>query len=191
MSTDFLAPTNAAIINASIQLIRNLSVTLGNGAGDRAWTKALHEEFRLKGKAFGYEVCPDVEECNAGWLYNLVWFRNDNDRMVEVPLILESEWSRDWRQVRHDFEKLLQAKAVIKVMVFEEDEKTLNINDLWRKFCDSIRAFGQKSPDEIYLLAGFCHAAQGFLFRIIRDASNPQPEEIDGLLDISPASVLP
>ncbi len=91
-------------------------------------------------------------------------------------MVLESEWSRHWKDIRFDFEKLLQAKAGIKVMIFEEG--VTDLEGIWQNLLSSIRAFGKPEECECYLLAGFCGEPRGFQVRIILDARNPSLEPI-------------
>src|SRR2546430_2239391 len=72
--------------------------SLGRGRGDGEWTTEIKRGIGTIGQQNGYLVCatgfPDPK--NKEWLYDLVWFRNNSDHhLLEVALVLESEWHRD------------------------------------------------------------------------------------------------
>jgi len=102
----------------------------------------------------------------AGWLYDLVWYRNDDGHLAEVYLVLESEWSYDAYDIRYDFEKLLLAKATLKVMVFQAAESQLA--DRFALLERGIDAFRKRSADETYILAGLKMPITEFVFKQIQ-----------------------
>ena len=61
-----------------------------------------------------------VENIDDGeWLYDVTCLRNDGDGYVKrIPLVAESEWKGP-RGIYHDFQKLLLARADLRVMVFD------------------------------------------------------------------------
>ena len=145
------------------------------GNSNTLWTRQVVRDFKQLGYKWGYWVCPDPNQMTGGWLYDLSWYRTDiNGLLAEVPLVLESEWSQHWTHIRYDFEKLLQAHAQIKVMIFEEGYET--VEDISNKLVASITAFGKREPDECYVLAGFRHSPRGFEVRIVRHTTNPSAE---------------
>jgi len=153
----------------------------GLGNSNTVWTRQVVRDFKQLGYKWGYWVCPDPNQMTGAWLYDVSWYRTNGyghaegyQVLVEVSLVLESEWSRHWADIRYDFEKLLQAKAGIKVMVFEQCDETVEV--ISEKLVASIRAFGRHDPDECYVLAGFNHDPRGFEVRIIRDPTNPSSE---------------
>lgn len=169
-------PTADDMLDAIIKLLAPLPAQL-RGQGDGRWTAAILETVRQLGKSFRYEVCPDNEDLSGEWLYDLVWYRNNEaDQIVDIPLVLESEWSRHWGRIRYDFEKLVQAKAGLKVMVFQADGDELN--ELYGKLLASIQAFGRGASAERYLFAAFQESEYAFAFRVIHDASIPKLEHL-------------
>ena len=143
-------------------------------AGDTKWTSFLKSELRKVGKKHGYLVSPCPDDDNKEWLYDLIWFRNDpiNHQLCEVALVLESEWSRDAWHIQEDFEKLLVAKAPIKVMVFQNYGNNLPV--LWRLLEDGIRIFEQHTSEETYILAAFKEEEHEFEIRIVQGV-NQEP----------------
>ena len=164
------------LLHEIVAVIQQIPAKMLPGSSEGEWTREIIKDFKQLGYQSGYWVCPDANQSTGAWLYDLCWYRNKNDELVEVPMVLESEWSRHWKDIRFDFEKLLQAKASIKVMIFEEGETSLE--KIWEHLLSSIRAFGNPEEGECYLLAGFCGKPRGFQVRIIRDARNPSLEPI-------------
>ena len=92
---------------------------------DEQWTRLIKKHLGKLGIAKGYGVCtagrrskgrvkfPDGFE--SEWLYDMVWYRSNDDGLIDVPLVLESEWRGD---IRYDFEKLLLARSRYRVMLF-------------------------------------------------------------------------
>src|SRR5690606_23789575 len=110
---------------------------------------------------FGAAGCPG--RCNSEWLYDLVWYRNNEAGLLhQIGLIMESEWSRAMEEIRYDFEKLLVAKAPIKVMVFQCGGPDFEAK--CEALEESMRAFPAAPSEEVYILAGFCHA--GYQVRV-------------------------
>jgi hypothetical protein len=66
---------------------------------------------------------------------------------------MESEWKVAPYEIKHDFEKLLLAKASLKIMVFRANEH--KIKEIFNLLESGIRAFQTKTPGEIYILAGY------------------------------------
>ena len=83
------------------------------------WTKRIKDALAAIGTRSRLHVCPgNAPGDEHEWLYDLVWYRNnENSRLEQVPLVLESEWNMDPYDIRVDFEKLLVATSPLKVMV--------------------------------------------------------------------------
>ena len=85
--------------------------------GNRKWTSYILKELRLLGYEYGFEVCPDNDNQNSEWLYDLIWYKNQDGFLSEIPFIMESEWSYGYDCIKYDFEKLLQSDAELKLMI--------------------------------------------------------------------------
>jgi len=92
------------------------------------------------------------------WLYDMIWYKEIKDetddkdiwpnRMSDVVLVAESEWSSSISEIRYDFQKLIQANARIKLLVCDgvnEDEYASLVKD--------IELFEHRDPQERYLFA--------------------------------------
>jgi hypothetical protein len=92
------------------------------------WTSTLKRQVGDLGKSLKWLVCASgfEDDFDKEWLYDLVWYENnDNSELLDVPLVLETEWDQDFAGIKYDFEKLLLSKARYKVMVFEGDSTTI------------------------------------------------------------------
>ena len=77
------------------------------------------------GEDFGYKVCTSTKDkiFNGEWLYDLVWYKeNEEGFLLEVPLVVESEWDKNLKALKFDFEKLLLAKSPLKLMICQANE---------------------------------------------------------------------
>lgn len=164
------------LLHEIVAVIQRIPGKMPDRSSDGDWTREILKDLKQLGYQWGYWVCPDANQMTGAWLYDLSWYRDKNEELVEVPMVLESEWSRHWKSIRFDFEKLLQAKAGIKVMIFEE--RDISLEKIWGNLLSSIRAFGKHDGDECYLLAGLVGVQPGFQVRIVRDARNPSLEPI-------------
>jgi hypothetical protein len=104
------------------------------------------------GKKLGYEVHGLRDHFQPEWLYDLCWYSNSPDgKLLNVTLVLESEWDIKRADIKYDFEKLLIAKANIKVFVFQA--KSQNVANYLKELEQGIHAYKGGCSGEIYLLA--------------------------------------
>lgn len=104
-----------AVVKA-LKLLEGRAESLGDGSS--VWTRAIKDAVGDVGVSLGFQVY--AAECkfeeNGEWLYDLSWFQEDNDSVIDMPLALESEWAP--RDIMEDFQKLLVSRAGYRVMVF-------------------------------------------------------------------------
>jgi hypothetical protein len=138
-------------------------------SGDRKWAKAIFKALADLGTSLNYEICSSSNdgEYDAGWLFDLVWYQNDeNGRLFSVPLVLESEWHRNYERIKYDFEKLLIAKAQYKVMIFQaKGEKKA---EYFNRLEAGIGAFHIACKSESYLLVCFDEDLWVFEIRTVK-----------------------
>jgi hypothetical protein len=154
--------TIAAEITA---IISDLPKQLGRHRPNSEWTHLLKSGVGGLGKKNGWTVrsAHRTGEFRQEWLYDLSWTRNnDGGQLIEVGLVLESEWGHGLEEIRPDFEKLLLAKSPLKVMVFEgrTAEVTVHIDALR----SGIRAFHTEIKPELYILAALNYDTYEFVF---------------------------
>lgn len=122
---------------------------------------ALAEE----GQRLGFQVLPNLAIKRGEWLYDAVWRRVDANRnVIGIPLAVEIEVS-DSRVggIRYDFNKLLQAQADHKLMVFQVKTST-EVENVFSRLVTSINAFPHSHPCR-YLLAGWSTTQNAFHFK--------------------------
>jgi hypothetical protein len=178
MQTTHPCPTEIA--TAIIKSFESLPVRVGHGKGDGDWTKQLKDDIGTLGEKNRWTVCAGgfKGRFEGGWLYDLVWYNEANGHLSEVYLVLESEWGEYRTDIKYDFEKLLVAKATLKVMVFQT--KNGEIEDLFGFLEEGIRAFPLlQSANETYLLIAFNNDTGKFDIRQYngcgaRISANPQ-----------------
>ena len=70
-------------------------------------------------------------------------------------LVLESEWSMKDGDLEDDFEKLVQARAALRVMVFQAQDRSDAVSKVQRLFIRDIKAFRRGQPDDTYLFCAY------------------------------------
>lgn len=133
-------------------LIESLNKVFNNFLADAEFRKIKSEGI------FNKELKETVELVNrclpkcvkSGCLLDLAWYDdNEKGQLIELVMVLESEWAKSFAGIKYDFEKLLICKCPLKVMVCQWTKA--DIQNLFDKIESSINAFGS-STDETYLL---------------------------------------
>lgn len=132
------------------------------GHGNRAWTQAVKSAFIELGKKHKWGICASSSEAGVEpeWLYDLCWYARYDKEEFEMGLILESEWSHDYYDLRFDFEKLLCAKSPYKIFIFEAYEDALDLK--LAALQSAIRNCKLPVTDETYVLAAYVPTRQAF-----------------------------
>ena len=159
------------IENQITDAIRAIPDQFPNGARDTLWTRAIKSSLGYLGRSSGYSVCTSGmrEHFDGAWLYDLCWYEcTREDQFLNMPLALESEWKRGYADIKYDFEKLLVAKAKIKVMIFQASgASAVEYLDRLER---GIRVYQGGSAGEVYLLACFDEASWKFKIRRVEGA---------------------
>jgi hypothetical protein len=111
---------------------------LGDKKGYKVYSHSLSKKFMEQYK----NEKGDSKFVNREWLYDLLWYKEDNDGgyfPLDFPLIVESEWWNTRREdkkrdrysaIKYDFQKLLLANTGLRLMIFkiskEEELKLLS-----------------------------------------------------------------
>ena len=92
------------------------------------WTKKILITLCNLGRSEGYESratgtrghrVPDEYRDGGEFLYDVSWRELDNcGRIISFPMVAESEWG-PLREIEYDFQKLLLARAKVRVMVYD------------------------------------------------------------------------
>lgn len=119
----------------------------------------------------GYHVCVKNQsgEFNAEWLYDMVWYEEteegDDRRLVDVPLVLESEWMKSTGQIRYDFEKLLVANARHRVLICQA--APINRNSVLSYLRDAVKQYRLGRAGDRFLIALLDSVEEEFEFHLI------------------------
>lgn len=83
--------------------------------------RAIKERFMIEGDRRGYKSRPSSSTKAREWLYDFVWRKfDDKGNLTSVDLVMEIEVSdMNTGGIRYDFNKLLQADAKYKILVFQ------------------------------------------------------------------------
>ena len=135
------------------------TLTVNHESQNSRWTEVILSSIcHAKPKARTFCCCSSCKDAYGEWLFDLVWYTEDNQRRLrQLSLVLESEWSHYDFEIKYDFEKLLIAKCPTKVMLTESDAALKIVRD-------GIKAFGQSDSSEVYMLANF--KGQQFVFSL-------------------------
>jgi RNAse (barnase) inhibitor barstar len=162
-------PEISLMANHVEAFLKALPTQLPRGHSDTEWTSQIKcgigqigLEAGLLATASGYPTPKDRE-----WLYDLIWFQNSPQKHLErLVMALESEWSRDPDEILYDFEKLLVARAPLKVMIFQDNGR--NLDALWQMFEKSLQTYAHHDPTELYVWAAFQETRHEFTVKAAR-----------------------
>ncbi|MBN9382336.1 MAG: hypothetical protein J0H74_16325 [Chitinophagaceae bacterium] len=118
------------------------------------WTEAIKRLLIDLGKKSGYQICTSgfPNETEPGWLYDLVWYQENEQRyLLDVPLVVESEWNENYGHIKFDFEKLIAARANHRLMVCQC--RTLRKEERLEYFRNAIKTYRHCQPGDRYLIA--------------------------------------
>lgn len=126
--------------------------------------RAIKECLIQEGQKLGLQVLPDQKK-RGEWLYDLVWRQLDaNKNIIGMPLAVEIEVSdSSLSGIRYDFNKLLQAHALNKLMVFQVKHLD-DANLAFERLRQSIDAFPHLQENK-YLLCAWITKLNEFQFR--------------------------
>jgi hypothetical protein len=118
-------------------------------------TKELKNKLCNLGKEKNFFVCASRGRKKdwTEWLYDVTWLKYEGTNLVDIPLALECEWNPDPQEINNDFEKLLQARARLRVMIFWQksiEAMHIRFNDFEKR----IRKFKATQSLDRYLFAG-------------------------------------
>ena len=130
------------------------------------WTNAVKAAFAELGKKHGWIISasmPKEAEADPEWLFDLTWYKyaTDDPLGLEIGLILESEWSEEFGELRYDFEKLIIGKSPYKVFIFEAASD--DIKNTMLKLNSVIDHCRHSSAGETYIFAGWDGARKRFV----------------------------
>ena len=119
---------------------------------DEDWTRWLLNYFYDKGTSLGCKVETQPLGGNRGtgeYIFDLCWWKEDQGQYW-LELALESEWLADSDEIDHDFYKLVDAKARLKVWVCSYGERQMP--DKKSRLLEAVTKARYKFPEEEYLI---------------------------------------
>ncbi len=120
--------------------------------GNKDWTHDCLNALVKLGREIGYGVCPEPDIMKGEWLYDLIWYTEEEcewpNRVTDVVLACESEWAQKLCDIRYDFQKLVQAKSRLKMLI------SCELTDgEFAMLKQDIECFQRKDESEIYIFA--------------------------------------
>ena len=130
-------------------------------AGRESWTTAVKTAIcELGSKDFYVTASGCNEKSDYGeWLYDICWLECESNKdgwwLKNASVVFECEWGKPF-EVDNDFDKLLLARAELRVMIFGEEGDDYNaITQTADRLCERIKKFTAGSDEDQYLLVGY------------------------------------
>ncbi len=118
---------------------------------DGDWTKEIKNRLCSFGKEKRYWTYASSDMADGGeWLYDVTWLTYSGDRLLNTELVLESEW--DVNGIDFDFQKLLLAKAELKVLIFQQ-KSAYAAQKKYEDLILQINKYAKSTSDEHYLFS--------------------------------------
>lgn len=150
-------------------------------AGNTVWTKDIKTKLCEIGRdEFRCKVCArDVAESKHDypeWLYDVTWLEYAADGpLVDAHLVAECEWGNR-RAIDDDFEKLLLARASVRLMIFdgnyEWDGNEPGSRKIAERLAKWVREFNGSRAEDAWLLAARETGEDGWSFRYFTIETN-------------------
>src|SRR4051794_25171184 len=97
---DFLEEQIITVLNNAVEELH------ANGIqGDDSWTRKFKERLAELGESLGCKICTSgfKDIYNNEWLFDMVWYKeNEKQQLVDVPLVVESEWRKSLKHIKFD-----------------------------------------------------------------------------------------
>lgn len=143
------------------------------------WTRAVKEALCRWSLDHGFYACahgvadrfrgePKRKRPRYEWLFDVTCLAYKGDYLTGVPLVAECEWG-DEAEIYDDFQKLLLARAEIRVMVFDATRIT-PAEKFVGKLKRAVERFGMGQPGDVYLLAAYTEERDtyGFEYHLVQ-----------------------
>ena len=147
------------IIQEILKDFKTLKSTLADEWRQPIWTKAVLTSLCRAGSCLDFTVWAahvDKQDKTGGeWLYDVTWCEADDKNFLKsVPMVAECEWG-DLDKIEEDFQKLLLARAAVRVMIFEGKWLKGGSEAIANKLRDWVGAFEGSRKGDNYLLVAY------------------------------------
>ena len=106
------------------------------------------------------------EQFEPEWLFDVVWYiENSNGQLLNVPLVVESEWDKKYGGIKYDFEKLLLANAERRLMICQAKE-SYQIN-LIENLLNAVNVYKHNTGNRYLIAILNCDTDDKFTFHLI------------------------
>jgi hypothetical protein len=142
--------------------------------GNRIWTNRIKEKIGDLGVKLGHNVAIGgfINKFEREWLYDVVWYNEDSEkRLTRIPLIVESEWDRNYLGIKYDFEKLLVGNAEKRLMICQA--RTNEIPELFEKLKRAINTFEENYGDRFLIAILDSQTESEFHYKTFVKSKNP------------------
>ena len=160
------------------------SLEVDKAARDTVWTKAVKTKLCEIGRGrFSCKVgASNVNkgDCDYGeWLYDVTWLEYERaGLLIDAHLVAECEWG-DFKAIVEDFEKLLLARAGVRLMIFDGNYKP-GSKGIAERLAGRVREFNGSRAEDAWLLAAWEKNDDDWSFRyftIEMNAAIPFPPQ--------------
>ena len=148
---------------------------------DTKGTKAVKTKLCKIGREFGCKVGARKNEVEKAyrdfgeWLYDVTWLEYERERdgfkwpataLINAHLVAECEWGtgEDLEYIIEDFEKLLQARAGFRLMIFTGSDQA-NSGEIAERLARKVREFKGSRAEDAWLLAAWEGNTDDWSFR--------------------------
>jgi len=127
---------------------------------DRQWTDGIHNHLSAIGHKYECLVYASQTRCPSAdgpeWLYDHHWrIMGADGSLIRIPLAMEIEWGFGAKtivqKIIEDFLKLVQARANLRVMVFQCNDVT----SMTDRLISMVRLFNDSQHGDRWIFAGW------------------------------------
>ena len=168
------------IINAILQKFKSMESNDTRDWTGRQWNKAVKTALCRVGRDLGYLVwashVDDQDKDGGEFLYDVSWLNYasnslkheyEDNLLKSWPMVAESEWAKIGN-IKEDFEKLLVARAAIRVMVFNGKWHKDGAETIASQICSWVGAYEGSQKGDTYLLMGHEKDKHNWRFRYFK-----------------------
>jgi len=115
-------------------------------------TTSIMTELHNCGKNLGYNVPYISDNAKVGWLYDMIWKGGPKD---DPPLVVECNMGTDFRDIRNDFEKMLMARAELRLLITDGGDNQKDNEKAFENLerLKSLIPYNESSSPDHYLFA--------------------------------------